>query len=434
MSWLMFRRSVQQLTPTFYTNHGCKSSFLFKTLNRSFAAKGQFERNKEHSNVGTIGHVDHGKTTLSSAITKVLAERKMDGDKCEYIPFDKIDSAPEEKSRGITINTATIEYETSKRHYSHTDCPGHRDYVKNMITGAAQLETAVLVIAATDGVAPQTKEHVLLAKQIGIPNLIVFINKCDEESDPELLELVEMEVKELLKDYDYDVEKVPFIRGSALSALKGTNPELGAGSINKLLECLDKAEIPKRKEDIPFLMPIENVYALTGVGTVVTGRVECGKVKSGDAVEILGIKKPQKCTIAGVEMFQKGVKEGQAGDNLGLCVRGIAKKDVRRGQFVCAPGKYDTKTTFKAQCYFSTEEEGGRKKPVKSGFKPQFYLKTANITGAVTVPSDREVLAPGDNTEITVELEQPAVIWEKLRFIMRESGNTVGVGMITQLL
>lgn len=403
--------------------------YPFLSSHRSFASK-MFERTKPHTNVGTIGHVDHGKTTLSAAITKVLNER---GDNAVFKSYDAIDNAPEEKSRGITINTATIEYETANRHYSHTDCPGHRDYVKNMITGAAQLETAILVVAATDGVAPQTKEHILLAKQIGIPNLIVYINKCDMETDDELLELVEMEIKELLDAYEFDSENIPFIRGSALCALEDKNDVLGKESIIKLADTLDLQTLPERQEDEPFMLPIESVYSLKGIGTVVTGRVEKGKVKTGDPIEIIGYKdKAQKATIAGVEMFSKSVKEGQPGDNLGLCIK-VEKKSVRRGQAVVTPGSHPTQTLFNAQCYFLTADEGGRTKPVKAGYKPQFYLKTSNITGALTLPSDRDVITPGDNCEITVALEVPGVIWKGLRFAMREGGYTCAVGVITEV-
>eukprot|EP01083_Nonionella_stella_P093871 263280_1 len=406
------------------------SSNFHSLSSRSFASK-VFVRDKEHTNVGTIGHVDHGKTTLSAAITKVLSER---GENAEYISYDKIDRAPEEKSRGITINTATIEYETATRHYSHTDCPGHKDYVKNMITGAAQLETAILVVAATDGALPQTKEHVLLARQIGIPNMIVYINKCDQQPDSELLELVEMEIRELLDHYEFDSDNIPFIRGSALCALENKNEELGKDSIMELAKYLDDQPIPQRKQDEPFMLPIESVYSLKGIGTVVTGRVEKGKVKTGDPIEIIGYKeKSQKAAIAGVEMFQKSVKEGQPGDNLGLCIK-VEKKSVRRGQFVITPGSTQTKTLFKAQCYFLTAEEGGRTKPIRPGYKPQFYMKTSNITGLLTLPTDRDVITPGDNCEIDVALEVPGVVWPQLRFAMREGGLTVAVGVITEVM
>jgi len=405
----------------------CPNMMAALSPRRAFAAKA-FERTKEHNNVGTIGHVDHGKTTLSAAITKVLAEA---GENAKFMAYDAIDRAPEEKSRGITINTATIEYETATRHFSHTDCPGHRDYVKNMITGAAQLETAVLVVAATDGVAPQTREHILLAKQIGIPNLIVYVNKCDMEGDEELLELVEMEIKELLDQYDFDSEAVPFIRGSALCALNGTNDALGRESILKLAETLDAQPIPKRAEDEPFMLPIEGVHSLKGVGTVVTGRVEKGRVRTGDTVEVIGYKeKAQKATIAGVEMFCKSVKEGQPGDNLGLCIK-VERKSVRRGQFVVTPGSQPTSTCFSAQCYFLTADEGGRSKPLRAGYKPVVYLKTSNITGAITLPPDRDVIAPGDHCPIDVTLEVPGVVWPQLRFAMREGGYTVAIGVIT---
>lgn len=415
------------------------SKSLFNNINnigiRSFAAK-IFERTKEHGNVGTIGHVDHGKTTLSAAITKVVSERKLDGDVCDFIPFDRIDRAEEERSRGITINSTTIEYETNKRHYSHTDCPGHRDYVKNMITGAAQLETAILVVAATDGVAPQTSEHILLAKQIGIPNMIVYLNKCDIEDDPEILELVEMEIKDLLEKHKFDVDKIPVIKGSALCALEGKNDTLGKDSINELMSALDSFELPKRNDEEAFMMPIEGVYSLKGIGTVVTGRVERGKCKVNDSVEVVGINqgKVVKSAIAGCEMFHKQVKEGQSGDNLGISLRGVSKTDVRRGQLLIAPNSFKCERSFKANVYFLLPDEGGRNKPIKPGFKPQFYLKTANVTGEIGALSDRDIITPGDNLEINVTLEVPGPLWPQLRFAIRESGNTVGVGVVSEVL
>jgi len=402
---------------------------LMHQLSRRSFATGKFLREKEHMNVGTIGHVDHGKTTLSAAITKVLADV---GSNCKFIPFDKIDQAPEERTRGITINTATIEYESENRHYAHTDCPGHRDYVKNMITGAAQLETAILVVSAPDGPAPQTKEHILLAKQIGIPNLIVFLNKCDDQEDEELLELVEMEISELLESYQFDVDKVPFVRGSALCALNGENDEIGKNAILKLVEELDAKSLPIRSADEKFAMPIEGVYSIKGTGTVVTGRVESGQVKAGTTYELVGgPKKPQKVQCAGVEMFKKTVDVGVAGDNLGLLLKGVTKKDVFRGMFVSTPSTIVAKKSFDAEVYWLTEEEGGRKKPVKSGYCPQFFLKTADIAGRIALPVDREFAMPGDNCTISVELINAGVIWKGMRFAMREGGHTVAAGIIT---
>jgi len=380
-------------------------------------------------NVGTIGHVDHGKTTLSAAITKVLADA---GGKNSFIPFDKIDQAPEEKTRGITINTATIEYETDKRHYAHTDCPGHRDYVKNMITGAAQLETAVLVVSAPDGPAPQTKEHILLAKQIGIPNMIVFLNKCDLQDDDELLELVELEITELLEKYNFDTETIPFVRGSALAALNGENDDVGKNAILKLMEELDAKASPNRSGADKFMMPIESVYSIKGTGTVVTGRVESGVIKPGSPCELVGgPKKPQKVNVAGVEMFKKTVEMGQAGDNLGLLLKGVTKKDVSRGMFVTTPSSVVAKKSFDAEVYWLNEEEGGRKKPVKSGYCPQFFLKTADVAGKIALPVDIELAMPGDNCAISVDLINPAVFWKGMRFAMREGGHTVAAGIIT---
>lgn len=401
---------------------------LNRLSSRSFAI-GKFVRGeKEHCNVGTIGHVDHGKTTLSAAITKVLHDL---GCNSSFIPFDKIDQAPEEKSRGITINTATIEYETEKRHYAHTDCPGHRDYVKNMITGAAQLETAILVVSAPDGPAPQTKEHILLSKQIGIPNMIVFLNKCDMQDDEELLELVEMEVQEMLEAYQFNPDEVPFVRGSALAALNGTKPEVGKESIIRLMELLDAKESPVRDKTKGFMMPIEQVYSISGTGTVVTGRVESGKIKPGSQVEIVGSRPTKKAQCAGVEMFKKSVDIGQAGDNLGLLIRGCNKKEVVRGMFVCDVGTTAPRKSFDAEVYWLTHEEGGRKKPVKSGYCPQFFLKTADIAGKIALPVEREVALPGDNCAISVELIANGVFWKGMRFAMREGGNTVAAGVVT---
>lgn len=400
---------------------------LNRLSSRTFAV-GKFVREKEHCNVGTIGHVDHGKTTLSAAITKVLSD---EGTSSSFIPFDRIDQAPEEKTRGITINTATIEYETESRHYAHTDCPGHKDYVKNMITGAAQLETAILVVSAPDGPCPQTKEHILLSKQIGIPNMIVFLNKCDLQDDEELLELVEMEVGEMLEAYNFDVDKVPFVRGSALAALKGEKPEVGRDAIMSLMAELDKMKGPDRDEGKGFMMPIEQVYSISGTGTVVTGRVESGKIKPGTPVELVGSKPTKKAQCAGVEMFKKSVDQGMAGDNLGLLIRGINKKEVVRGMFVTDVNTVKARRSFDAEVYWLTEEEGGRRKSVKSGYSPQFFLKTADIAGKIALPVDREMALPGDNCPITVELIADGVFWKGMRFAMREGGNTVAAGVIT---
>jgi len=399
---------------------------------RGFAVA--FERNKPHMNVGTIGHVDHGKTTLSTAITKVLSERSADGCKASWIPFDKIDRAPEEVKRGITINSMTIEYESANRHYSHTDCPGHRDYVKNMVTGAASLETAILVVSAPDGIMPQTKEHVLLAKQIGIPNLVVFINKCDVEDDDEILELVEMEVRELLDEFKFDSENIPVIRGSALCALNGDKPEIGDKGIVDLMEALDAQAMPTRKDEEPFMMPIEGVHQIKGIGTVVTGKVERGKVKPGETLEIKGIKKGIQTTCTGVESFKKQVKEGLPGDNLGLLLRGTDKTQVKRGMFCVKPGSIETHTKLAAECYFLEEAEGGRKKPMKDGFSPQFFFKTADITGALKLKGDRELIVPGDNVSLEVDLRAPAVCWKGMRFFMREGTQTIGAGVITEIV
>jgi len=385
-------------------------------------------------NVGTIGHVDHGKTTLSTAITKVLSQHAAKGMKSSFIPFEKIDRAPEEVKRGITINSMTIEYESSQRHYSHTDCPGHRDYVKNMVTGAAQLETAILVVSAPDGIMPQTREHVLLAKQIGIPNLVVFINKCDVEDDEEILELVEMEVRELLDEFKFDSDNIPIIRGSALQALDGKNKDLGEAGILNLMQALDEQSIPPRAADKPFMLPIEGVHQIKGIGTVVTGKVESGNIKPGDPVEVKGIKKTLNTTCTGVEMFKKQVKIGEPGDNLGLLLRGADKTMVKRGMFVVKPGSISTHTKIAAECYFLTDEEGGRKKSMKDGFCPQLFFKTADICGALKLQGDRELIVPGDNVSLNIELKQEAVCWKGMRFFMREGTQTIGAGVVTEIL
>lgn len=385
--------------------------------------------------MGTIGHIDHGKTTLSAAITKVLSE-KADAN-AKYIEFHKIDMAPEERTRGITINSSTIEYETASRHYSHTDCPGHRDYVKNMITGAAQLDAAILVVSAPDGAAPQTKEHILLAKQIGITDLLVFINKVDQEEDEELLELVEEEVKDLLNEYKFDGESVPFIRGSALAALNGENPEIGAEAILKLAEELDKIVLPERGDKTaPFLMPIEKIYAIQGIGTIASGRVERGTIKVNDDIQIIGLSDtPIKTAVSGVETFNKSVGVGESGDNLGIALRGIAKTDIRRGMAIVAMGSEKARKNFVAKCVFLTEEEGGRKKPIKSGYKPQFFFKTADITGLLKWNTDeRDVIIPGDELSLEIQLDRPGVLWPNMRFAMREGGATIAAGVITEVI
>jgi len=364
---------------------------------------------------------------LSTALTKVLSTHG----KASFVPFEKIDRAPEEIKRGITINSMTIEYESGNRHYSHTDCPGHRDYVKNMVTGAAQLETAILVVSAPDGIMPQTREHVLLARQIDIPNMIVFLNKCDQEEDEELLELVEMEVRELLEEYKFDADNIPFVRGSALCALQDSKPEIGEQGILRLVEALDAQTLPERAADKPFMMPIEGVHSIKGIGTVVTGKVYQGTVKPGDNVEVKAIKKAFNATVTGVEMFKKQVKEGQPGDNLGLLLRGAERDSVKRGMVASKPGTCETYQKLTAECYFLLEEEGGRKKPMKNGFSPQFFFKTADITGRISIGEDRDVIVPGDNAQVTVDLQMPAVCWKGMRFFMREGSQTIGAGVIT---
>lgn len=424
----MFIRSsfrwLEQGSPALFRSGRASNVHAAALACRSFAT---FERSKPHMNVGTIGHVDHGKTTLSTALTKVLSKHG----KASFIPFEKIDRAPEEIKRGITINSMTIEYESQNRHYSHTDCPGHRDYVKNMVTGAAQLETAVLVVSAPDGIMPQTREHVLLAKQINIPNMIVFLNKCDLEEDEELLELVELEIRELLEEYKFDADNVPFVRGSALCALNDTKPEVGEQGILNLVKSLDDQPVPPRAADEPFMLAIEGVHTIKGIGTVVTGKVDRGTIKPGDPVEVLGIKQKFNTTCTGVEMFKKQVKLGEPGDNLGLLLRGTDKNMVRRGMVVSKPGTAQTHTNIEAECYFLLEEEGGRKKPMKNGFSPQFFFRTADITGRITMPEDRDVLVPGDNASVKVELQVPGVCWKGMRFFMREGTQTIGAGVIT---
>ncbi|NNF62643.1 MAG: elongation factor Tu [Acidimicrobiia bacterium] len=393
-------------------------------------AKEKFERTKPHVNIGTMGHIDHGKTTLTAAITKVLAE---DGGGTAFTAFDQIDKAPEERERGITIAIAHVEYETSNRHYAHVDMPGHADYVKNMITGAAQVDGAILVVSAADGPMPQTREHVLLARQVGVPYIVVFLNKVDMVDDEELLDLVELEVRELLSEYEFPGDDVPVVRGSALQALSGEGD--GAAQIHELMDAVD-AYIPEPERDMdkPFMMAIEDVFSITGRGTVVTGRIETGIIKVGEEVEIVGIRPVQKTTVTGVEMFRKLLDQGQAGDNVGLLLRGIGKEDVERGQVLAKSGSITPHTKFEAQVYVLTKEEGGRHNPFFDGYRPQFYFRTTDVTGAVTLPSGTEMVMPGDNTEMTVELINPIAMDEGLRFAIREGGRTVGAGRVVKIL
>jgi elongation factor Tu len=388
-------------------------------------AKEKFERNKPHVNVGTIGHVDHGKTTLTAAITKYFGEFK---------DYADIDAAPEEKARGITISTAHVEYETENRHYAHVDCPGHADYVKNMITGAAQMDGGILVVNAADGPMPQTREHILLARQVGVPALVVYMNKVDQVDDEELLELVEMEIRELLSSYDYPGDDIPIIAGSALAALEGRDPEIGEESIRKLMAAVDEyIPTPKRAIDQPFLMPIEDVFSISGRGTVVTGRVERGVINVGDEIEIVGIRDSIKTTCTGVEMFRKLLDRGEAGDNIGALLRGINREDVERGQVLCAPGSITPHTSFIGEAYILTKEEGGRHTPFFDNYRPQFYFRTTDVTGVVTLPEGTEMVMPGDNVNINVELIQPIAMEDKLRFAIREGGRTVGAGVVSKI-
>ena len=394
-------------------------------------AKSKFERNKPHVNVGTIGHVDHGKTTLTAAITTVLS--KLYGGEAKA--YDQIDAAPEEKARGITINTAHVEYETKNRHYAHVDCPGHADYVKNMITGAAQMDGAILVVSAADGPMPQTREHILLARQVGVPYIIVYMNKCDMVDDAELLELVEMEVRELLDKYEFPGDATPIIHGSAKLALEGDKSELGEGSILKLAEALDTyIPQPERAIDGAFLMPVEDVFSISGRGTVVTGRVERGVLKVGEEIEIVGITPTQKTTCTGVEMFRKLLDQGQAGDNVGILLRGTKREDVQRGQVLCKPGSVKPHTHFTAEIYVLSKEEGGRHTPFFNNYRPQFYFRTTDVTGAVELAKDKEMVMPGDNVSITVKLINPIAMEEGLRFAIREGGKTVGAGVVAKIL
>jgi elongation factor Tu len=394
-------------------------------------AKQKFERKKPHVNVGTIGHIDHGKTTLTAAITRVLGEQGL----AQFTPFDQIDKAPEEKARGITIATAHVEYETARRHYAHVDCPGHADYIKNMITGAAQMDGAILVVAATDGPMPQTREHILLARQVGVPAIVVFMNKVDMVEDAELLDLVELEVRELLSKYEYPGDEVPVIRGSALKALEGDKGELGAQAIMKLMDAVDEyIPEPKRDIDKPFLMPVEDVFTISGRGTVVTGRVERGRVRVGDEVEIVGLRPTLKTVVTGVEMFRKILDEGQAGDNIGVLLRGTKREEVERGQVLAAPGSITPHTKFEAEVYVLTKEEGGRHTPFFNGYRPQFYFRTTDVTGVVKLAEGVEMVMPGDNVRLSVELITPIAMEEGLRFAIREGGRTVGAGVVAKIL
>ena len=393
-------------------------------------SKEKFERTKPHCNVGTIGHVDHGKTTLTAAITKVLA----DAGGAEFTAFDQIDKAPEERERGITIATAHVEYETENRHYAHVDCPGHADYVKNMITGAAQMDGAILVVSAADGPMPQTREHILLARQVGVPAIVVYLNKVDQVDDEELLELVELEVRELLSSYEFPGDDIPIIKGSALAALEGRDDEIGSNSVMELMAAVDEyIPQPERPRDLPFLMPIEDVFSISGRGTVVTGRVERGVVKVGDEIEIVGLKETSKTTCTGVEMFRKLLDQGEAGDNVGVLLRGVGREDVERGQVLAAPGSITPHTKFTAEAYILTKDEGGRHTPFFSNYRPQFYFRTTDVTGAVELPEGTEMVMPGDNITMKVELIQPIAMDEGLRFAIREGGRTVGAGVVASI-
>jgi len=394
-------------------------------------AKQKFERTKPHCNIGTIGHVDHGKTSLTAAITKVLAETGG----ANYTSYDNIDKAPEERARGITISTSHVEYETENRHYAHVDCPGHADYVKNMITGAAQMDGAILVVSAADGPMPQTREHILLARQVGVPALVVYLNKCDMVDDEELLELVEMEVRELLSSYEFPGDDIPITKGSALVALEDGDAKLGRDSILELMKTVDEyIPTPERPIDQPFLMPIEDVFSISGRGTVVTGRVERGIVKVGEEIEIVGIRDTQKTTVTGVEMFRKLLDEGRAGDNIGALLRGVGREDVERGQVLCKPGSITPHKKFKAEAYILTKEEGGRHTPFFTNYRPQFYFRTTDVTGVCSLPEGTEMVMPGDNVAMDVELITPIAMEEKLRFAIREGGRTVGAGVVSAIV
>ncbi|MDC0246982.1 elongation factor Tu [OCS116 cluster bacterium] len=394
-------------------------------------SKEKFERTKPHCNIGTIGHVDHGKTTLTAAITKVLA----DEGKAEFSAFDQIDNAPEERERGITIATSHVEYETENRHYAHVDCPGHADYVKNMITGAAQMDGGILVVSAADGPMPQTREHILLARQVGVPALAVFMNKVDQVDDAELLDLVEMEVRELLNEYEFPGDDIPIVKGSALAALEGTNDETGKNAILELMSQIDSyVPQPERPKDQPFLMPIEDVFSISGRGTVVTGRVESGVVNVNEEIEIVGVKETQKTVCTGVEMFRKLLDQGEAGDNVGILLRGIDREQVERGQVLCAPGSITPHTKFKASAYILTKEEGGRHTPFFTNYRPQFYFRTTDVTGVCQLDKGTEMVMPGDNVEMDVELIVPIAMQDNLRFAIREGGRTVGAGVVSKIV
>jgi len=394
-------------------------------------SKEKFERTKPHVNVGTIGHVDHGKTTLTAAITKVLAQKGL----ASFMAYDQIDKAPEERERGITIATAHVEYQTTKRHYAHVDCPGHADYVKNMITGAAQMDGAILVVSAADGPMPQTREHILLARQVGVPYIVVYLNKVDMVDDPELLDLVELEVRELLSKYEFPGDKIPIVRGSALKALEGDKGDLGEPSIMRLMDAVDDyIPTPKRATDKPFLMPVEDVFSISGRGTVATGRVERGIIKVGEEVEIVGLKATVKTVVTGVEMFRKLLDEGQAGDNIGALLRGLKREEVERGQVLAKPGSITPHTKFKAEVYVLTKEEGGRHTPFFNGYRPQFYFRTTDVTGSVQLPKGVEMVMPGDNIGMDVELITPIAMEKELRFAIREGGRTVGAGVVAEVI
>ena len=394
-------------------------------------AKEKFERSKPHCNIGTIGHVDHGKTTLTAAITKVLAEEGG----ASFTAYDQIDKAPEEKARGITISTSHVEYETENRHYAHVDCPGHADYVKNMITGAAQMDGGILVVSSADGPMPQTREHILLARQVGVPALVVYMNKVDQVDDPELLDLVEMEIRDLLSSYDFPGDEIPIIKGSALAVLENGDPKIGHDSIIELMKAVDSyIPQPDRPKDKPFLMPIEDVFSISGRGTVVTGRVERGVIHVGDDLEIVGIKPTQKTTCTGIEMFRKLLDEGEAGDNIGVLLRGTKREEVERGQVLAVPGSVTPHTEFECKCYILTKEEGGRHTPFINNYRPQFYFRTTDITGAVELPEGTEMVMPGDNINMTAKLIHPIAMEEGLRFAIREGGHTVGAGVVSKII
>lgn len=393
--------------------------------------KEKFQRTKDHCNIGTIGHVDHGKTTLTAAITKVQAAEG----KAQLVNYDQIDKSPEEKQRGITIAATHVEYETESRHYAHVDCPGHQDYIKNMITGAAQMDGAILVVSAVDGAKPQTREHILLARQVGVPALVVFLNKVDQVDDPELLELVEMEIRELLSKYNYPGDDTPIIKGSALAALEGRDDAIGKEKIKELMKAVDEyIPLPQRDKDKPFLLPIEDVFSISGRGTVATGRIERGKVKVGEEVEIVGFKATQKTTCTGIEMFRKLLDQGEAGDNVGLLLRGLKREDIERGQVIAAPGSILPHTEFEAEVYILSKEEGGRHTPFFANYRPQFYFRTTDVTGSVTLPEGKEMVLPGDNVNLKVQLISPIAMDEGLRFAIREGGKTVGAGVVVKII